>query len=124
MKSWLTRQRRTSSQTSFTFMSPPGTQINKGHHHQGLTGHATSLGDHRKQCHERAEGFQALHTSSIWWHGAVSYTPLTTGGELGVQDLELHGDAGVVALVFKGSRDRSQGFGGEVGKWRVGELKG
>ena len=109
MKSWLTLQHCKSSLTGFTFMSPPGPQSNTDnphHPHQGLTAHATPLSDHRKKFRERAKGFQALYTSLIWWlvwRCHLGYTPLTSGGELMIQDLGLDGDQGLWLWCLKAS---------------------
>lgn len=85
MKSWLTLQHRTSSLTGFTFISPPGPESNTDnphHSHQGLTGHAPPLRDHRKKCCEGraipgpvrvsdiAVGMETsswLHATHNWW---------------------------------------------------------
>lgn len=132
MKSWLTLQHRTSSLTSFTFMSPPGPESNTDnphHPHQGLTGHATPLSDHRKKFRERAEGFQALYASLIWWlvwRCHLGYMPLTTGGELRIQDLGLDGDQGLWLWCLKVSGTDPRGLEvrlGSGGRWWGGGLK-
>ena len=129
MKSWPTLQHRTSSLTCFTFISPPSPQSNTDnphHPHQGLTGHATPLRDHRKKCCERAEGFQALYTSLIWWlvwRRHLGYTPLTTGGELGIQDLGLDGDQGLWLWCLKASGTDPRGLEVRLGSgewWGAG----